>query len=1207
MSEALSVKKPAPSAETVAAMARALKLPMQELLDLQRAAAEENTDTRGGPGKPIDQWDPHDLEVHPAGPLRGASGSHSPAVEALPWYVWREHDRVLADAVHEAAAGHSRMVILVGTSSTGKTRACWEAVLPLAKKEWRLWHPFDPTRAEAALEDLYRVEPRTVVWLNEAQHYFGNPTVGERIAAAVHHLLVSPERGPVLVLGTLWPEYAHEYAKRPDPLSEDPHSRVRELLSGRTVTVPDTFNTSALAAASAYAEAGDRLLGDALTRTRDGGRVTQDLAGAPELLNRYEQASPAAKALLEAAMDARRLGVGLHLPHAFLTHATPDYLTATDYDQLADDWAELAFAELAALVHGKQAPLRRTTPRPPRRPPAPSDGCDTSLPATVVPVFRLADYLEQHGRTNRRGLCPPASFWHAAYTYLTNPDELGTLADEAQSRHRLQWARHLRVRAADRGNLRELCRLAELQEEAGDREGAERLYRAAAESRFPHALSELARMRQEAGDGEEAERLARAAADLGDTFVLERLASLWKEAGNLEGAGRLYRAAAGSGSPFALSGLVRMWEEAGDREEAERVARAAARSGEGNVLGCLAQMRQEAGDREGAGVLALEALEYDDLPLWNLLCHLDWVEEREIVESLLRQAIANGYTHSVLSDLAVLREQAGDREEAQALALRALDRGETIGLGRLAEMREEAGDREDAQAFALQAFDHGNWSCLTQLQTMRETAGDPRGVESLLRQALAHGYTYALDDLALLREQAGDREEAQAFALQALDRGDTDALLRLAEMREGAGDREGAQALALQAASRGNTKVLYRLAVMREEAGDREGAETLARQAAHLGDTGTLSRLAEMREKAGDREGAQALVLQAIAQGDELCVYQLECVRDAAGDREGAESFLRWAAEHGSIAALKSLYVKRFAAGDREGAEFFLRQAASHGSIYALTHLAWMREEAGDLEEAESLLRQAADLGSKDALCRLGMLRKEAGDLEEAESLLRQAADLESKDALCRLGMLRKEAGDLEEAESLLRQAASRGSDDALCQLAVLRKEAGDLEEAESLLRQAADRGYNRALHKLADRREEVGDRAGARLLAWQATNRSSFPFHRGRPPIQRVRSILSMLEEWERASSQEDADFLLRQAADKGNINALCQLARKQEQAGDRESAKLLLRQVADHGTIGQSGIQELLSSLWPHGLDPDGTPTPSWQPSTPISRQEP
>ncbi|MFJ3860452.1 hypothetical protein ACIPRL_30015 [Streptomyces sp. NPDC090085] len=68
-------------------------------------------------------------------------------------------------------------------------------------------------------------------------------------------------------------------------------------------------------------------------------------------------------------MDARRLGVGLHLPEAFLTEAATDCLTDTDYDHLAHDWAEQALVQVAALVHGKQAPLRRTTPRTPRRPP----------------------------------------------------------------------------------------------------------------------------------------------------------------------------------------------------------------------------------------------------------------------------------------------------------------------------------------------------------------------------------------------------------------------------------------------------------------------------------------------------------------------------------------------------------------------------------------------------------------------------------------------------------------------------------------------------------------------------------------------------------------------------------------------------------------------------------------------------------------------
>ncbi|MEV6002194.1 helix-turn-helix transcriptional regulator [Streptomyces griseomycini] len=453
---------PVPSGPTVAALARVLKLPVGELLELRRTAAQKpDTVPTGGPGRPIGQWDPHALEVHPAGSAQDSTGL--PGQRLLPGYVPREHDRILTEAVQDAAAGHSRILVLVGSSSTGKTRACWEAVQPLAEQAWRLWHPFDPTRAEAALEDLARVAPRTVVWLNEAQHYLGDPGAGERIAAALHALLTTPERAPVLVLGTLWDDYARQYAALPTPGGPDPHSRVRELLSGRTLMVPDTFDAQALATAAALAQNGDWLLADALTRAAASGRVAQDLAGAPELLTRYQQATPAAKAILQAAMDARRHGVGLHLPQAFLTAAAADYLTDTDWNQLNDDWAEKAYAELAEQVHGKQAPLSRGTPRPRRRPPRSSAPTDlppsrpsrpvaTPTPNLLVgPAFRLADYLEQHGSKTRGEFCPPDSFWDAAHTHLTGPGDLNNLAQAAEF-HRLPWAHHLRQRAALTGH-----------------------------------------------------------------------------------------------------------------------------------------------------------------------------------------------------------------------------------------------------------------------------------------------------------------------------------------------------------------------------------------------------------------------------------------------------------------------------------------------------------------------------------------------------------------------------------------------------------------------------------------------------------------------------------------------------------------------------------------------------------------------------------
>ncbi|WP_405827367.1 hypothetical protein [Streptomyces sp. NBC_00105] len=830
---------PVPSEHTVAALARELRLPVEDLLQLRRAAtAASRTPSSHEPalGKPISGWEPHDLEIHPAGPpAPDGPGLEATGRQVLPGYVRRAHDQVLAKAVRDVGKGISRMLVLVGTSSTGKTRACWEAVQPLADRGWRLWHPFDQTRAEAAREDLHRVQPRTVVWLNEAQHYLGSRTAGERIAAAVHQLLVTPERGPVLVLGTLWPEYAHQYTTLPSPGGEDPHSRARELLSGRTLTVPDSFDAPALAAAAALAESGDRLLADTLTRAHTDGRITQDLAGAPELLNRYQHATPAAKALLEAAIDARRLGVGLHLPQAFLTDAARDYLSQSDYDQLSENWAEAAFAELARTVHGKQAPLRRTIPRPPRRPPTPSTAT-LPAPRPAGPMFRLADYLEQHGRTTHTHLCPPSSFWHAAHTHLAHPDDLDNLAQAADARHRLQWAHHLDYRAAEYGDTRALVRLAVRREEAGGREGAELLARQAADRGDTDALVHLAVRREEAGDRQGAETLYQQAADHGDSHATYLLAVRREEARDQQGAETLYQQAADHGDTRALYSLAEIREKAGDREGAELLARQAADRGDTYALCLLALRRKKAGDRQGA-------------------------------ETLYQQAADHGDTDA-RNRLAEIREKAGDRQGAETLYQQAADHGDTRALYSLAEIREKAGDRQGAETLCQQAAADGDTDALFFLAVRREGTGDRQGAETLYQQAADRGDTRALYFLAVRREEAGDREGAELLARQAADRGDTDALFFLAVRREEAGDRQGAETLYQQAADHGGPHATYLLAVRREEAGDRQGAETVYRQAADHGDTDALVRLAVRREEARDRQGASLLARQAADHGD---------------------------------------------------------------------------------------------------------------------------------------------------------------------------------------------------------------------------------------------------------------------------------------------------------------------------------------------------
>lgn len=121
--QALSDKESRPPTQrTLVALIKALRLNVSMANELehlrQRATspANEEATTHGSeaPGEWIGQWDPHDLEVHPAGTARREARRHlsdgataGSATAQLSGYVRRAHDSVLADAVAHAFEGQS--------------------------------------------------------------------------------------------------------------------------------------------------------------------------------------------------------------------------------------------------------------------------------------------------------------------------------------------------------------------------------------------------------------------------------------------------------------------------------------------------------------------------------------------------------------------------------------------------------------------------------------------------------------------------------------------------------------------------------------------------------------------------------------------------------------------------------------------------------------------------------------------------------------------------------------------------------------------------------------------------------------------------------------------------------------------------------------------------------------------------------------------
>ncbi len=320
--------------------------------------------------------------------------------------------------------------MLVGDSSIGKSRALWETVARLPAG-WLIWRPSDRADLLKGLRSRHRL-PRTVLWLNELERYLlphGQPDPGGRAASALMSLMHEAGRGPVLVLGTLWHRHHSTLALRPSGSEQpDPHQQARTLLDGSTLTVAECFTSEDLNTLRGLA-AHDPRLAEALA---DGdSRITQYLAGARELLARYEQAPPETRALLDAAADARRLGHGELLPEVFLRAAAGSYLHLdywrTQTSQWRQTWFERAVDVTDQACRGIPGPLTREVAPP-------------GQPNHVEPLYRLADYVQAHTARTRRGECPPADFWGVAAEHLTEPAVLMSLARAARRPQRLQIA-----------------------------------------------------------------------------------------------------------------------------------------------------------------------------------------------------------------------------------------------------------------------------------------------------------------------------------------------------------------------------------------------------------------------------------------------------------------------------------------------------------------------------------------------------------------------------------------------------------------------------------------------------------------------------------------------------------------------------------------------------------------------------------------------
>ncbi|TGA91600.1 helix-turn-helix transcriptional regulator [Streptomyces sp. MZ04] len=771
VSAALNPGHGIPTADTVGALARALKLDVHALLQL-RAAAAGDLDDAAVPDQGDTPRSPLGVSVEEADDTYAVDhlGVHHsidpvlPPLTSLTPYVRRPHDLRL-ESVGRAAEVSSQMAVLVGDSSTGKTRALQVVVLLHELAKWRLWQPHSP---EQFLETHRRqhIAPHTVLWLNETQRYLTGP-LGEETACALRTLLADPLRSPVLVLGTLWREHHSLLTVRPRPTEQDPHAQARDLLDGRCITVPNAFTDDELDHLAQVAPQDRRL---ALAVEQGGRHVTQFLAGAHELVRRFEAAPAEAQAVILAAMDARRLGHGPSLSPALLRAAAPGYLSDQQWQLMDDDWFEKGLDYARQPCKGVPGPLTAWRPRP-----------GDAAPAETV--LRLADYLEQYARNTRRFTVPPAAFWNAAAHHAGSAADLMALAGAADDRWLRRQASLLYQAAADKGLPRAWVELGNLHDRVGHRATAVRCFQAAADAGDVDGLIRLARIRGQSGDAAEALRLYQAAArrveDAAEPVpdaagLVGLLAMPLASAGDTDGAERLCRALADAGNDdqWVWAYLSKLRMRAADLEGAEAPAREAARRGDYTYMLDLVAAWRADGDEVRADRLFDQLIDVSPTMAVGEMALSPSRLGPEQAERL-HQVIEEREGADALWVRAARLHEAGDFAGAEALYQACVAAGDHSAHDELAVLRMEAGDFDGAEEYVLRgATQTGNWHIGDELATVYRENGRLARLRSFCQKAADQEFTWGLVSLARLLDEAGEHVEAESLAFKAVAAGD---------------------------------------------------------------------------------------------------------------------------------------------------------------------------------------------------------------------------------------------------------------------------------------------------------------------------------------------------------------------------------------------------------------------------------------------------
>jgi TPR repeat protein len=534
------------------------------------------------------------LNIHPAIPLP----DHADAGLSVdfPEYVTRDIDADLRAWVR----GHVRtggMVVLAGDAAAGKTRCLYEALCEVVP-DWRMPHVDTGAQLNAMVREQVNLS-QVVLWLDELQKFFAD----DALTAGSVRQLIAGRLGPVLIAGTIRDEELEMMQVRPDPADQREiagRNHAREVIrmlarwsrhSGPSELavrfhVDSRFTPGEASRAGVAAGRDPRLL--TAVRDADGGNVTATLAGAPELIDRWtrDTGDSYGRAIITAAVTARRCGHPEPVPAAVLVSLALAQLAASGMAPAALDWAQSAISWAENSVGGGIAALRRVLTSP-----------------GIIDGYKVSDILLQYSYDQACPTVQPLLDDDRTWTLLRESAELPFctgIGDAASAMGKTATAAEFWQSAAEAGDITAMLRLGWFHADQGRPADARRWFQSAIARGDTSAMLGLASSLGRFGESEESLYWTRQAAELGDVNAMVNLGFELHGIGHVGEAETWYRRAADFDNAIAMTNLGYLLGQRGDTAEAEHWDRRGATLGEPGAMENLARLLRDRGEPDEA-------------------------------------------------------------------------------------------------------------------------------------------------------------------------------------------------------------------------------------------------------------------------------------------------------------------------------------------------------------------------------------------------------------------------------------------------------------------------------------------------------------------------------------------------------------------------------------------------------------------------------